>query len=110
MARSEKRSLKMPWESRNPLNLIYQLIQSSVDNHNGGVPFLFKIARIVLNHVNNYYFRDPGDLPIAMRRRYFAILFSQKDGFWLAHKLSCKHDSTALNGFSAHRSKFYFCE
>ena len=71
----------MPWESRNPFNLIYQLVQSSVDNHNGVAPFLFKIARIVLNHVNNYNFYDPGDLPIAMRRRYFAILFSQKDGF-----------------------------
>ena len=46
------------------------------------------------------------DLLIALRRRYFAILSRQNDAFWLAKKLSCKHDSTALNGFGAHRSRF----
>ena len=36
-----------------------------------------------------------GDLPIALRRQK-VVLPSQNDGFWLAQKLSCKHDSTAL--------------
>ena len=39
MARSEKRSLKMPWGTGNPVllfNVIF-FIQYPVDNHNGGV-------------------------------------------------------------------------
>ena len=86
MARSEKRSLKMPWESRNPFNLIYQLVQSSVDNHNGGVPFLFKIARIVLNHVNNYYFRDPGGSSHCDETTLFCDIVFSKRRFLIGSK------------------------
>ena len=53
------------------------------------------------------YNRDPGDLPIALRRQYKVVLPPQNDGFWLAQRLSRKHGSTALG---APRSKFYFCE
>ena len=39
MARSEKRSLKMPWGTGNPVLLfnVISFIQYPVDNHNGGV-------------------------------------------------------------------------
>ena len=46
MARSEKRSLKMPWGTGNPVLLFkfISFIQCSVDNHNGEVHPLFNIV------------------------------------------------------------------